>query len=296
MALLAVYFFWGTTYLAIRMALEAMPAGLLLGVRFFISGSILLLGLRLYGWRLPSGRELGLTALFGLLMLGGGTGALVFSEQWVPSGIAALFVSTTPFWMVGIETAQRNGEKLRRSTILGIAIGFIGILVLVGPAAMGAGLGRDLIKGFLVLQLGCFLWCLGSVLQKKQPTTAHPIMSGALQQLATGLFVLPIMSLAPHHPINWSSRGIWAIAYLVVFGSIVGYSSYIYALEHLPVSLVSTYAYANPIVAVSLGWLFYREPFGWREAIAMALVITGVVVVKYFDLVRPKAHALSAST
>ena len=235
-----------------------------------------------------------LTAFFGLLALGGGNGALVFAEQWVPSGIAALFVSTSPFWMVGIEAAQRNGEKLRASTIIGIAIGFGGILVLVGPAAMGAGLGPDLIKGFLILQAGSFLWCLGSVLQKKQPTTAHPVVSGAIQQLATGLVVLPLASFVPGHPVNWHSRGVWAIAYLVVFGSIVGYSAYIYALEHLPVSVVSTYAYANPIVAVFLGWLFYREPFGWREAAAMALVITGVVVVKYFGHASPKIREAAA--
>ena len=111
MALLAVYFFWGTTYLGIRMALEAMPAGLLIGVRFFISGSILLLALRFYGPEPSLRRELVLTALFGLLTLGGGTGALVFSEQWVPSGIAALFVSTSPFWMVGIEACAAKWRE-----------------------------------------------------------------------------------------------------------------------------------------------------------------------------------------
>jgi drug/metabolite transporter (DMT)-like permease len=294
MALFAVYFFWGTTYLAIRMALEAVPPALLIGVRFLLSGGILLIAVHLYGGQLPARREFLLTAFYGLLALGGGNGSLVFAEQWVPSGIAALFVSTSPFWMVGLEAAQHNGEKLRLSTILGIVIGFGGILVLVGPAAMGVGLGPDLIKGFLMLQAGSFLWCLGSVLQKKQPTTAHPVVSGAIQQFATGVIVLPLASLVPAHPVNWHSRGIWAVAYLVVFGSIVGYSAYSYALEHLPVSVVSTYAYANPIVAVFLGWVFYREPFGWREAVAMALVITGVVVVKYFGHASPQARRASA--
>jgi drug/metabolite transporter (DMT)-like permease len=294
MALFAVYFFWGTTYLGIRMALEAMPPALLIGTRFLLSGGILLVAVWVFGGQFPGRREFLTTAFYGLLALGGGNGALVFSEQWVPSGIAALFVSTSPFWMVGIEAAQRHGEKLRASTIIGIFIGFGGILVLVGPAAMGAGLGPDLIKGFLVLQAGSFLWCLGSVLQKKQQTTAHPVVSGAIQQLATGLVVLPVASLVPGHPVNWNSRGIWAIGYLVIFGSIVGYSAYIYALEHLPVSIVSTYAYANPIVAVFLGWLFYREPFGLREAAALALVITGVVVVKYFGHTAPKAREASA--
>src|SRR3954470_23441289 len=126
MALFAVYFFWGTTYLGIRMALEAFPPILLIGTRFFASGVVLLLAAKLYGAKLPSGRELALTALFGLITLGGGTGSLVLSEQWVPSGIAALFVTTSPFWMVGIE-AVRGGERITKFTLLGICIGFLGI-------------------------------------------------------------------------------------------------------------------------------------------------------------------------
>jgi drug/metabolite transporter (DMT)-like permease len=292
MALFAVYFFWGTTYLGIRMALEAVPPLLLIGARFFLSGGILLIGAKLYGVKFPQGRELKLTALYGLIALGGGNGTLVFSEQWIPSGIAALFVTTSPFWMVGID-AVRGGDKLSTWTIAGIAIGFLGIVVLIGPAAFGAGLGPSLIQAFLVLQFGCFCWCLGSVLQKSQPTTAHPIVSGAIQQFATGLVILPMSLFTHEHPVQWNSRGIWAVAYLVVFGSIVGYSAFAYALEHLPVAVVSTYAYVNPIVAVGLGWLFYREPFGFREAFAMALVIIGVVVVKYHGHATPYAQDAS---
>lgn len=293
MALLAVYFFWGTTYLGIRMALEAVPPVLLIGVRFVLSGGILLIAAILYGARLPRGRELWLTSLYGVIALGGGNGALVFSEQWIPSGIAALFVTTSPFWMVGIDAARAEGDKLSKWTIAGIAVGFLGIVVLVGPAALGVGLGPTLIKAFIVLQVGCFCWCLGSVLQKGQPTTAHPVVSGAVQQLATGLFVLPMSLFTHEHPVNWSSRGIWAVAYLVVFGSIVGYSAFIYAMEHLPVAVVSTYAYVNPIVAVALGWLFYREPFGVREGFAMVLVMVGVFIVKYYGHATPKAREAS---
>ena len=195
MALFAVYFFWGTTYLAIRMALEAVPPVLLIGARFFISGGILLIAAKLYGATFPRGRELKLTAVYGMIALGGGNGALVFSEQWVPSGIAALFVTTSPFWMVGIDALRGEGDKLSKWTITGIAIGFLGIVVLVGPAAFGAGIGPMLIQAFLVLQFGSFCWCLGSVLQKSQPTTAHPIVSGAVQQFATGLAVLPLSFL-----------------------------------------------------------------------------------------------------
>ena len=159
---------------------------------------------------------------------------------------------------------------------------------------MGAGLGPDLIKGFVVLQLGGFLWCLGSVLQKKQPTSRIQWSAARFSSWRQVCWCCQFASFVPDHPVNWDSRGLWAIAYLVIFGSIVGYSSYIYALEHLPVSVVSTYAYANPIVAVFLGWVFYREPFGWREAAAMTLVITGVVVVKYFGHSAPKVQRATA--
>ena len=293
MALFAVYFFWGTTYLAIRMALEAVPPVFLIGMRFVLSGGALLIAAKVIGAKLPQGRELWLTGLFGLIALGGGNGTLVFSEQWIPSGIAALFVTTSPFWMVGIEALRNHGEKLTKATVVGIAVGFLGILVLIGPSATGAGLGPTLIKGFLLLQFGCFCWCLGSILQKRQPTKAHPVVSGAIQQLATGLTVLPFTLVANEHPVQWHHRGIWAAAYLVVFGSIIGYSAFIYAMEHLPVSVVSTYAYVNPIVAVFLGWLFYREPFGSRELLAMAMVISGVIIVKYFAYATPKVREAS---
>ena len=293
MALFAVYFFWGTTYLGIRMALEAVPPVLLIGSRFFISGGILLIAAKLYGAKFPRGRELKLTALYGLIALGGGNGALVLAEQWIPSGIAALFVTTSPFWMVGIDAFRGTGDKLSKWTMVGIAIGFLGIVVLVGPAAFGAGLGPTLIQGFVVLQIGSFCWCLGSVLQKSQPTTANPVVSGAIQQFATGIAVLPLSLFTHEHPIQWHSRGIWAAAYLIVFGSIVGYSAFAYAMEHLPVPVVSTYAYVNPIVAVALGWLFYREPFGVRELFAMVLVIVGVIIVKYYGHATPKAREAS---
>lgn len=293
MALLAVYFFWGTTYLGIRMALEAVPPVLLISSRFLISGSILLLAAILYGAKLPRGRELWLTALYGVIALGGGNGMLVLAEQWIPSGIAALFVTTSPFWMVGIEAVRGQGEKISKWTMAGIGVGFVGIVVLVGPSATGAGMGPVLIQAFLALQLGCFCWCLGSVLQKGQPTHAHPIVSGAIHQVATGIAVLPLTLFTHEHPVHWHSRGIWAAAYLVVFGSIIGYSAFAYAMEHLPVAMVSTYAYVNPIVAVWLGWLFYREPFGFREAFAMALVILGVFIVKYYGHATPQAREAS---
>jgi drug/metabolite transporter (DMT)-like permease len=282
MALGAVYFFWGTTYLGIRMALESFPPFVMIATRFLISGTILLIAAKVSGAHVPRGRELWLTILYGLITIGGGNGALVFAEQWIPSGLAALFITTGPFWMVGIERLLPGGERLHLPTLAGIAVGFSGVLMLVAPAALGSPIGPSLLRGFLVLQLGSVLWTTGSLLQRRHPTRAHPVVSGAIQQVATGLAFAGPALLIPEHPVNWTTRGVLALAYLVLFGSIVGYSAYVYALDKLPIAVVSTYTYVNPVVAVSLGWLFYREPFGLREAAAMAMIFLGVGLVKYW--------------
>lgn len=277
-----MYFFWGTTYLAIRMALESFPPLLLISLRFLLSGGILLIGAKLVGAALPRGRELWMTVFYGIILLGGGNGALVFAEQWIPSGLAALFITTGPFWMVGIEHLLPGGERLHLPTLVGIGVGFTGALVLVAPAATGSPFGPELLKGFIVLQLGTLCWVTGSLLYRRYPTTTHPVVSGAIQQLATGLLVGVPALLVGEHPVEWAGRGVVALFYLVIFGSIVGYSAYVYALDKFPVAIVSTYTYVNPVVAVFLGWLFYREPFGAREAVAMVLIFLGVAWVQYW--------------
>lgn len=281
-ALICVYVFWGTTYLGIRMALETFPPLTLMAVRFMLSGSIMLIGAKLLGVELPRGRELRMTALYGIMMLGGGNGCLVFAEMWIPSGLAALFITTSPFWMVGLEHLMPGGEKLHAPTLIGIGIGFAGVLVLVAPAAFGAPVGPGMIRGFLVLQLGCILWVTASLLQRRFPNKAHPVVGGAVHQFATGLFYSLIAPFEGRSA-DWSLRGMLPVFYLVVFGSIIGFSAYVFALEKLPVAIVSTYNYVNPIVAVFLGWLFYREPFGLREAMAMVMIFVGVAAVKYYS-------------
>ena len=281
LALIAVYIFWGTTYLGIRISLEAFPALLLISVRFLFSGTLMLIGARWSGATLPKGRELWLTALFGVIILGGGNGSLVWAEQTVPSGLAALLLVTGPFWMVGLGAALPGGEKIHLPALGGIVVGCLGVILLVAPNGFSTSFSASLINGFVVLQFGCFLWCLGSLLHKRSDTKAHPIVSGAVQQLATGIaFLIPAL-LVPAPPIHWNARSTWALAYLVVFGSIVGYSAFLYALEHLPVAIVTTYNYVNPVVAMALGWLFYREPFGTRELTAMLIIFAGVAIVKW---------------
>jgi drug/metabolite transporter (DMT)-like permease len=283
LALAAVCFFWGTTYLGIRMSLESFPPLMLICARFVISGSLMLAAIKLRGGALPRGRDLRAACLSGVLVLGIGNGALVFAEQWVPSGLACLIITISPFWMVGAEALLPGGEPLHLPTILGMLVGLGGAALLFAPDVHTHTFHAGLLSGFLILQLGMAGWAFGSIFQKRQVTGTHPIVIGAVQQLAAGLSFLPLVLLFPGHPVHWSLRGGLAILYLVMFGSIVGYSAYIYALDRLPVAVASIYPYVNAMVAVTLGWLFYREPFGLREAAAMAIIFTGVALVKWYS-------------
>lgn len=281
LALAAVCLFWGTTYLAIRIALESFPPATLVFARFTISGTLLLAAARLRGAHLPRGRELMIAAVCGVLILGIGNGALAFAEMLIPSGLASLFITLSPFWLVSIEAMLPGGERLHPPAIAGMCVGFAGVALLLAPSFGARHMIPAVAQGFLILQTGVIAWCAGSIWQRRQDVRAHPVVTGAVQQLAAGLAFLPVAVLLPAGPIHWSWRGAGAILYLVIFGSIVGYSAYAYALDRLPVAIVSIYSYVNAVVAVFLGWLFYREPFGRREAAAMAIIFTGVALVKH---------------
>jgi len=296
-ALAAVCFFWGTTYLGIRIAIESMAPPVLMALRYSISGIILLAVAYFSKAHLPSGRELWFTSLFGVIIIGAGTGCLVYAEQWVPSGLASVFITLSPFWMIGIDAAIPGGQRLHGPTILAMLVGLGGTTLLVAPEIASGGFSGPLVRGFLLIELGCGGWCLGSILQRRHQTKAHPVVSGAIQQLATGLaFAIPAL-LAKPHPATWSARSIGAVAYLIVFGSIVGYSAYIFVLDRLPVSVVSIYNYINPIIAVFLGWLFFREHFGLEEVIAMLIIFAGVALVKRYSLPpSPEPAQVSAAS
>jgi len=278
LALAAVCFFWGTTYLAIRIAIETLPPAFVIFARFTLSGSILLIVARVRGAHIPRGRELWIACICGVIILGIGNAAPVYAEQMLPSGLAGLFVTLQPFWLTGIE-AVMGGEALQTPTILGMAIGFAGSALLLLPGA--GALGHSTLAGFAIMQVGVFSWSLGSLVQRRQPMRAHPIVIGAVQQLAAGLFYIPVVAFVPEAPIVFSQRSVLALLYLVVFGSIVGYSAFIFAMDRLPVAVVSVYPYINAVVAMAMGWLFFREPFGLREVTAMLIIFAGVAVVKW---------------
>ena len=283
LALIAVCFFWGTTYLGIRMSLETFPPLVLVTVRYLLSGSVMLLLARARGLYLPRGRELAAACVSGFLTLGIGNGALVFAEVLVPSGIASLIISISPFWMVAAEALLPGGERLHAPTLGGMAVGLAGAALLFTPDADTHGINRALLTGFLILQVGMVGWSFGSIYQRRKAGRAHPVVAGGVQQLAAALILLPFSLLIPQASLHWSTRGVSALCYLVVFGSLVGYSAYVYAMDRLPVAIVSIYPYANAVVAVFLGWLFYREPFGPRELVAMAIIFAGVAMVKKYS-------------
>jgi drug/metabolite transporter (DMT)-like permease len=277
-----VCFFWGTTYLGIRMALESFPPLVLVSVRFLLAGSILLVFALVRGLYIPRGRELASNFFSGLLLLGIGNSCLVFAELLIPSGLAGLIVTISPFWLVGAEALLPGGARLHLPTIGGMIVGLAGAGLLFTNDLSAGAIDRKMLEGFLLLQIGMAAWSFGSIFQRRQSGKAHPIIAAGVQQMAAGLIALPLALGIPEHPIHWTARGVSALLYLVCFGSIVGYSSYAYALDRLPVAILSVYPYVNAIVAVGLGWLFYREPFGVREAIAMVVIFAGVAVVKRY--------------
>jgi drug/metabolite transporter (DMT)-like permease len=283
LSLVAVCIFWGTTYLAIRVGIETLPVGYLIGSRYLLSGGILLLAARIADIPIPRGRELWLTALCGVFGIGIGNGLLAVAELYVPSGTAALFYTTAPFWMVGLDAFLPNGKRPLATTIGGLSIGMLGVAYMIYPAALHEGMGGKTWPGFLLLQLSAASWTLGSLLQKRVHSQAPPFVSGAVQQLATGIVCSLFALRFEKMPRVLETRAILAVAYLVVFGSIVGYSAFIYVVKSLPVAIASIYYFVNPIVAVFLGWLFFREPFGMRSAMAMLIVFVGIAVVRWSE-------------
>jgi len=276
----AVCLFWGTTYLAIRIGVRTLPPALFAGIRFFVAGSIFLAYLKIRGVPLPGRRDLLNIAIVGILLLVTANGCVVWAEQWVPSGLAALIVATLPFWVSGIEALLPSGNRLSALKILGIAIGFFGLLILFGPG-LKSSLDQAYLKGVLALLFAPLSWALGSVYAKYHPTRTPPLMAAAMQMVIAGIILMVIGVIFNEVPrFDFNLEGLAALVYLAIFGSIIGYGSFIYALAKLPAAKVSMYAYVNPIIAVVLGCLILGEQLDWRVAIATVVILLGVVLVQ----------------
>lgn len=305
----AVCLIWGTTYLGIRVSLESVPPALMGGIRWVVAGGLLTAYLVARRRPLPPVSQWGGIALLGFLMLGLGNGGVVYAEQYVPSGLAAVIVATAPFWMAAVEACLPDGERLRRSTVAGLVIGFSGIVLLVWPdLTRGSAGSRGFLAGIVALQIASIGWSIGSSYSRRHGRKAaerSPHANGidevlgttAFQMLAGGLIMTAAGTmLGEWSTIFFTTRTTVAMLYLATIGAIGGFVAYAYALRHLPVSFVSLYAYINPVIAVALGVLVLHEPFTWRMAVAAALVFAGVAVVRWEPRSRAGRRAVAAAT
>jgi drug/metabolite transporter (DMT)-like permease len=279
-AWIAICIIWGTTYLFIRIGVETIPPMLFAGFRWIIAGTIFITILRLNGKQFPQKGDLIHIAIIGIALLGLGNGLVVVGEQWIESGLAALLIATTPFWMVGIESFLPSGPKLSWMVITGLIIGSLGVGLIFGGNLKYIFETKYLI-GVLCILGAEIAWSSGSVYSKYKKINVHPLMSASVQMLIAGtLQVLLGFFLGEFNQLHFTQSGLMSLGYLVIMGSIFGYGSYIYAIEHLPLSLVSTYAYVNPIIALLLGWIFLSELLSIFTLLAAVVIIIGVVLVK----------------
>jgi drug/metabolite transporter (DMT)-like permease len=273
---------WGTTYLAIRIAVTTMTPFLLTGARYLFAGIVLFIIAKLHGDKVPHDRRiLGDVVVCGVLMVAIGNLTVVWAEQWVPSGFAALFVGTAPFWATLIELFRRSGERLELRGAAGMLIGFAGVAMLVTPRGAGSAFDRRFVIGALVIQLGSIAWQYGTIRGKYALASMPPLMSSALQMLAGG-FVVTVagVGLGEVPRFHATPRTFTALAYLSLFGSVLAYTSYVYAARHLRTTKMSLYAYVNPVVAVILGWLVLHEQLTWVSITAMIVILGGVAMVQ----------------
>jgi drug/metabolite transporter (DMT)-like permease len=273
---------WGTTYLAIRICLETLPPALMAAMRWLPAGALLGTGLWLRSERWPALAQWPGLALTGCLLIGLGNGGVVWAEQYVPSGLTAVVVATVPFWMVGVEAFVPGGEPITARGITGLFVGFGGIVLLVWPELrQGGTAASQFFWGLMALQVACAGWALGSSYSRRHAIGDNVVAATALQMLFGGVLMLTAgLALGEHHAVRFSARSAAALAYLILAGSVAGFLAYAYALRHLPVSTVSLYAYFNPIIAVVLGAAILGEPLSARIAVAAALVLAGVAIVR----------------
>ena len=282
-ALLTLYIVWGSTYLAIRFAVETIPPFLMAGTRFLVSGAILLIWRRAAGDAMPTPRQWRSTAIVGILLLLGGNGLVSFAEKRIASGVAALIVGTVPLWLVLIEAIRPGGVRPSPLAILGLLIGFGGIYLLVGPEDFNSASLQFDAFGIGTVVLAAFLWSLGSIYSRGADLPTSSLMATGAEMLTGGLVILAFSaSIGEWKDFNFSvvTTSSWiGLVYLITFGSMVGFVSYIWLLQNAPVSLVATYAYVNPLVAVFLGAWLANETLNARILVAGLVIISSVVLI-----------------
>jgi drug/metabolite transporter (DMT)-like permease len=280
-ALLTVYFFWGTTYFAIDRTNQTIPPLVGSGTRFLIAGAVLMAGSRFAGrWRRPTVRDWRTSAIVGTLLMLGGNGSVAISEDLgVPTGIVALIIAMIPLWMALIDRAILRSAPLRRRVVVGLVGGFAGSALLVS----GQLSGRVTAPGLAGAVGASLWWSLGSLYSRTAPMPPDPFQASGMQQLVGGVAIWIVAALSGQvgdlEPSRVSGESLAALGYLIVFGSLLTFSCYLWLLRAARTTLVSTYAFVNPIVAVSLGWLVLDEPIVGRTVVAAAMLLSSVALI-----------------
>lgn len=276
-----VYLFWGSTYLGIDIAVQNIPPALMCAVRFSVAGTVMLAVCAATGLKIfYSPRQIALAAVVGLLLLMGGNLTLSYAELAVSSGLAALIIAITPLWFMVLDSLLLGDHHISTRGKAGLALGILGLFILFWPQLQAGTIGHREFWASVSLLGGSFSWALGSVLSKRWQSGMDVFSSTGWQVAAAGvgnfLFALVNGDLSR---VTWTARGLGAVAYLVVCGSWIGYTAYIWLLEHVPTSKVSTYAYVNPVVAVFLGWLILHERVDRFILAGSAVVVLSVILV-----------------
>jgi drug/metabolite transporter (DMT)-like permease len=281
-AFAAVYVVWGSTYLAIRVGIESFQPFILAGLRHLTVGLVLYPFARRQARVGPTAANWRAAAVTGFLLLFIGNGGVSWAEQLVPSGITALLVATVSLWLVIVDWLRPNGVRPVPRVVIGLLLGFAGMVLLVGPSQLG-GAGRIDLRGAGVLLFASFAWACGSLYSKHGGMPKSPMLGVAMQSFAGGvILLLAALLTGEFHAFNFaaiSARSWIALGYLIVFGSGIGFSAYIYILQKSTPARVGTYAFANPVVALFLGWLILGEAITLRTVLAAAVILTAVILV-----------------
>ena len=293
LAFAAVYVIWGSTYLFIKYAIEDVPPFMMGAARFTAAGALLYALARWRGAKAPNLQDWRSAAVTGVLMLGMGNGAVMWAELTVPTGIVALIVSTTPIWIVIFDWLRPRGVRPRLPVFVGLTLGLAGMIILIGPRAI-VGEGHVDEIGVLILLLGSLGWSIGTILSKGSKRSSAPLVYSSLQMIAAGVAMLITSIILGEHTVfsagDVSARAFFSWLYLVLAGSIIGYTAYIYLLSKVSAAKAATYAYVNPIIAVLLGWAFLSEPIGMRTLLAAAVILGGVAIITL-----SQGHAMHAT-
>ncbi|MEP7344366.1 MAG: EamA family transporter [Gemmatimonadaceae bacterium] len=280
----SLYFFWGSTYLFIKFAVETLPPIGMAGVRFTIAGALLYLWTRGRGAERPTALQWRSSLIVGAFLMGSNA-CIAYAERRVPSGVTSLMVAITPVWMVTFDWLLKTGQRPRLGVVAGLIAGLVGVAILLGPGQMGGGAPVDPLGAAVILG-GTVTWAFGSIYSRHVPRPASSLLGSAMHMLCGGMVLLVVSLLTGQFDgftlAQVSGRSWLGFVYLIIFGSLVGFSSFVYLLRTTTAARVATYAYVNPVVAVLLGWLFAGEEIGIRVAVAAAVIIGAVAVITTF--------------